>query len=481
MDSNLIFVDFRSGQLVGVVDLESRFHVTSILWVSDSLLYIGCSTGVLFAVNYSPGAEFPIEMRPVVTPFTSPITALALDPMRGFLGVGCAGDAFVFSRPKFEDINSWELVDHIPTPSNNLQGLVTSLIFYTTPTGESQLFIGYAKEGFCIWRGPHNHQPTPQIYNADKGICSIGSAVLSADGRFIAVVTLDHAIVLYPLTINGPAIYERQVIQTQESGPFFIVPIALTANNLVLRGTASGTVPVVDLQNGPVAPIINDPTEVVRALATYADKVVVGVSAPTGMGSQIKCYRDLAVSMSTQVSRLPKEANRPVFEVAIRQLEERSGSFRTLDANFATILQNRRIWTWMGLIWALVTILVIDPPELPDSINKTNAYAVPTTPAPFSNELAVLSFNRTTEYPTLGFLFSYCVLFIASRFSWWGTWCLSWCGYLFGAGFHMIIWMASVVPYTIRWVMTNLPRWLSAATCEVLQAFGDVEFCPKRG
>jgi hypothetical protein len=69
------------------------------------------------------------------------------------------------------------------------------------------------------------------------------------------------------MTEAGPELHERQTIQNQEQAGFRpIVPIVLGANNLVLRGSASGSVPVIDLQHGPLAPIQNDPQEVIRTL-----------------------------------------------------------------------------------------------------------------------------------------------------------------------------------------------------------------------
>jgi hypothetical protein len=87
------------------------------------------------------------------------------------------------------------------------------------------------------------------------------------DGSFIAIVTLDHSIVIYPMTEAGPALHERRTIENQEQAGFRpIVPIALGAGNLILRGSASGSVPVIDPQNGPLAPIQNDPQEIIRTL-----------------------------------------------------------------------------------------------------------------------------------------------------------------------------------------------------------------------
>ncbi|KAG8708236.1 hypothetical protein FRC08_000046 [Ceratobasidium sp. 394] len=312
LDSNLIFVDFKTGQLIGVLDFESRFHVTAILWCSDSLLYVGCSTGALFAINYNPTNKSPISMHPLpLKSFNAPISALALDPVRNFLAVGSGGDTSVFSRPASGANDAWDLLDHIPAPAEGRVGLVTALGFLGSSLNSRQLFIGHAKAGFCMWYAPHNYQRTP--YSADGSVCTIGSAAFSADGRFIAIATLDHSIVIYPMSQHGPVVRQRQLLQNNEQAGYRpIIPIAL-ANNLILKGSTSGRVPIVDLNSGPLAPIESSPQEVIRALTTDSDKVVVGSSNAAGGASQIKCYLDRTSSLSIYVQSQLND-DQPVFE-----------------------------------------------------------------------------------------------------------------------------------------------------------------------
>ncbi|KAG8683054.1 hypothetical protein FRC08_014552, partial [Ceratobasidium sp. 394] len=61
----------------------------------------------------------------------------------------------------------------------------------------------------------------------------------------------------------------------------------------------TGKVPIVDLHGGPLDPIENAPQEVIRALTTYHDKVIVGLSDTNGRTSQIKCYLDRTSSLPT--------------------------------------------------------------------------------------------------------------------------------------------------------------------------------------
>ncbi|KAG9097670.1 hypothetical protein FRC06_007325, partial [Ceratobasidium sp. 370] len=317
LDSNILFINFQTGQLLGVLDFKGHFYVTSLLWCTDSLLYAGCSNGVLYAIAYRPANKHPIAMQSILNPFDNPITALALDPARNLLVVGSGGDTIIFSRPA-HGAPVWNLVDHVPPPAAGRHGLVTALGFWGSSLEGYQLFIGYAKAGFCVWYDPGNYRQTP--YGGDVSICSIGSAAISTDGKFVAIATLDHSVVIYPLQRTGLVIDRRQVVQNQEQAGYRpIVPIALMADKLILRGSTSGCIPVMDLHTGPLAPIQGDPGQIIRALTTYDDKVVVGSSDTAGHLSQIKCYSDRMSSTSICAWVQPNSDN-PVFVVTIDEL-----------------------------------------------------------------------------------------------------------------------------------------------------------------
>ncbi|KAG9091914.1 hypothetical protein FS749_016142 [Ceratobasidium sp. UAMH 11750] len=498
LDSNLIFVDFRNSKLIGVVKFESCFHVTAIIWVSDSLLYAGCNNGVLFAVTFHPTNKNPIFMRAILKPFNTPVNALSLDPIRSFLAVGSLGNMFIFSRSVYGDADSWTFVNHIPAPSEERHGLVTALGFYNTPTrSDQQLFIGYAKEGFCVWHGPHNYLRTP--YRTDDRVCGIGSAALSSDGQFIAIVTLDHSIVIYPLTPDGPAVPDWQLLPNQEqSGPQPIVPIAL-ADNLVLRGTTFGVVPIINLQSGPLPPIQDGSRSIIRALTVCVTAFTTTVLRSPHFFSKKDLWQkgchltlpDLAHARSL------KEIDEPIFEVATGELEEQLGSYRTLDglgfrkfdlvckslaaclsARILRQLRRPQTWRMFGMIWMLALILVVDPPLLPGQTN-INPGTVQTQSRLTSTAMSTHRTTPRTEYPTLGYLISYGGRFVAVRFMWWGTWALAGLIYLVGQIFMALVWMFSIVPYTIQLTVTVVPAFLSAMICDVLQVYGDVAICPR--
>ncbi|KAG8708094.1 hypothetical protein FRC11_006797, partial [Ceratobasidium sp. 423] len=39
LDSNLVFMELTTGNVVSIIKFESRFHVTAMAWASDSILY----------------------------------------------------------------------------------------------------------------------------------------------------------------------------------------------------------------------------------------------------------------------------------------------------------------------------------------------------------------------------------------------------------------------------------------------------------
>ncbi|KAG9124945.1 hypothetical protein FRC07_009599, partial [Ceratobasidium sp. 392] len=362
LDSNMLFMDAHTGALVAVLDFKSRFHVTKTCWCTDLILYAGCSDGLLYMIVITLEKK-SIAMRPILGPFSAPVTALALDSARNLLAVGCGGDTYIFSGSTHEAA-TWRLINHISSPAAGRCGFVTTLGFWGNAFEGHWLFIGHAKAGFCIWYGPDNYRRVP--YGLDGYATSISDAAISNDGTFIAIVTLDHSVIVYPLHRTGPIIDRQQVLHNQEQAGYRpIVPIALIADKLILQGSASGSVPIFDIRSGPLTPIHNDSTQVVRALVTFENKVIIGLSGTAGQASQISCYLDQSTSTSTSALSVHLNHDNPLFEVIIDNLEESSGGlvpaiskignrllsyiilFTRLFLRLVSILRCRRTWILM--------------------------------------------------------------------------------------------------------------------------------------
>lgn len=85
-----------------------------------------------------------------------------------------------------------------------------------------------------------------------------GHGVVSTDQKSIAISTLYQTAVLYPLTDSGPAVDRGKTYFFRETIGFAAVqvPIALTAGNILLKGTASGEVGVWDSEQKQLRSIV---------------------------------------------------------------------------------------------------------------------------------------------------------------------------------------------------------------------------------
>ncbi|QRW13279.1 transmembrane protein [Ceratobasidium sp. AG-Ba] len=363
---------------------DGRFYATTLRWDSESVLYAGCLDGRLLVVDFSPASNPPVSIRPVpLKLFGAAVTALALDPLRNMLAVGYAGKTSIISRPPSGHDGLWKILDTIPEPCEGPHGTVTTIGFVGESFTNRRLIIGHAKAGFCTWTAPGEYHSTP--YDPQGLVCSIGSATFSIDGRFIAIATLDHSLVIYPMSQKGgPVVHQRQALPNYEHATHRpIIPIALAANNLVLRGSTTGKVSIIDLQSGPLAPLEHGPEEMVRSLTTYNDRVVVGLSDATGEVSKIKCYLDRTSPLPNYV-RLQKTSEDPLFEIGIGDLEKKNSLVARIArskfadfvrscyaksskriAHWSTLVYSRDTWIVLGVLWMFLVMLVVDPPSIP--------------------------------------------------------------------------------------------------------------------
>ncbi|KAF8594169.1 hypothetical protein BDV93DRAFT_565699 [Ceratobasidium sp. AG-I] len=276
-DATLLFVDFKTGVAIGTLDFESRFYVTSAVWRTDSIIVAGCSNGVLYHIEYDHKSQKPLSMRSLLDTMPSPIRTLAVDTFRGRLAIGCGGDVYIYACSNAGATEKWARIDHVLAPCSGPHGLVTGLCFFGSSLGGLRLFIGHAMAGWNIWTGPHSYRRTPSSLSGQ--VCSIGSATVSSDGLTIAISTLEQSIVTYLLQDDGPISTSKVEFGYKEKTDYRpIVLIALTANNLVMKGTTSGDVPILDCQSGNTTSLHQGPHQMIRTLTTHGDKVLVGSS-----------------------------------------------------------------------------------------------------------------------------------------------------------------------------------------------------------
>ncbi|KAG8779703.1 hypothetical protein FRC12_023934 [Ceratobasidium sp. 428] len=501
-DKDMVFVDFSSGTVVGTLDVSlGFFHVTSGVWRTDGRLYLGCSDGQAFQLDFDPGNPRPLSMRRLLTIETdhkTSIRALAFDPLRHLIAAGCGNEVYIYSQSMVRNSEEWNCVERIPGPCEGNKGTVTSLSFYGQSLDNRCLFIGHAMAGFCVGKSPGKFQRTAK----GESVSSIGSATISSDERFIAISSLDQSIVTYPLGPNGPVIRDQREFLFHEQTEYSpIVPIALTSGNLIFKGTASGDVPVLDSLHGPLAPIQLGAKRIVRTLTTHGDRLVVG-SSDAGefqQGSRVECYSTGSGGADKVKERAHPNAAFPRFNLTLDDVLQHEQNLlatlineskvyldvakRVLSAllRLCKTLRSRLIrrktvklmfWTWL-----LTVILIVDPPSTADNneqasegVHKSGsdlmARAPPVVRAP------PVAGQAKPKNPGLTYLVTVLITFIISRFSLWGMWVLA----LIGSGCaKCLVFLGKLcllVPAAYVYLTTKGPESLADAVCDALKEQG---------
>ncbi|KAG9076179.1 hypothetical protein FRC06_009654, partial [Ceratobasidium sp. 370] len=439
-DKDMVFVDFHSGIVLGTVDLSSGcFHITSSVWRTDSRLYIGSSDGQAFQVDFDPTTPCPISMRRLLklpTDQKIPIRVLAFDSFRHIIAIGLGAEVHIYLQSTAYDSGEWNCIERISGPCGGNQGIVTTLCFFGQSLANRCLFIGHAMAGFCVWRSPGNYEHTPM----GKNVSSM-SATISSDERFIAISSLDQSIVTYPLGPDGPVLLDQREFPFREQTEYSpIVPIALTSNNLIFKGTASRDVPVLDSTNGPMAPIHLGAKRIVRTLTTHGDKVVIGSSdaADFHHGSQVECYSTgLAI---TQQKWSHSKYTLPYFKLTLSDIlpPEQHKPVNKIQAYLGIIgkvwIMVCRVWDMLQpclirrttikalfLIWLLAVILTVDPPYVIMSASGAKPNPEPGHRGSIEVSFAHYQPSRPTN-PSLAYLLAYLLTFVLSRFMLWAMW-----------------------------------------------------------
>ncbi|KAG8732125.1 hypothetical protein FRC11_000609, partial [Ceratobasidium sp. 423] len=150
-NGSMLFLDYKAGSLVGILDLESHFYATAAVWRSDTTLVFGCSNGIVYHLDFEHKSKRPISIRALIKPLRSPIRCIAFDTFRDMLAIGCDGEVWIYVRSVRSGDTSaepWDCVDHILAPCAGPASLVTALCFFGTALSCRHLFIGHAKAGW---------------------------------------------------------------------------------------------------------------------------------------------------------------------------------------------------------------------------------------------------------------------------------------------------------------------------------------------
>lgn len=124
---------------------------------------------------------------------------------------------------------------------------------------------------------------------------------MSADKRSIAISTLDHSIVTYPLDKDGPILKSKKEFSTRDQTKWSpVVPVAMTSSGLTVGGTGKGEVPIICTGSdaGEMSRIRHG-----EQFATYMSLIINDVNQRSKITS-FECLRSV-VSLSVAITRAP--------------------------------------------------------------------------------------------------------------------------------------------------------------------------------
>ncbi|KAG8681394.1 hypothetical protein FRC08_015668, partial [Ceratobasidium sp. 394] len=275
-----------------------------------------------------------------------------------------------------------------------------------------------------LWSFPHKYRRTP--YATNGRTCSVGSIALSSDESFVAISTLEQSIVTYALSADGPILESKAEVGLNEDTKFRpIVPIAVTSNNLVMKGTASeGVIPIFDLRSSVTASLEHGTHRTIRTLTTRGDRVIVGstdVSGDINGSCIVKCYSSL---MSEQQDRLYSGTSKPPFRVVWADVKPLS------DPGYDSIWYKNTIGFLMRMggpkVIMIVFLLVLAgmAVETPGQPLQAKKQAVQPDYAGYTKELSVLRVRfepNVPRNPTLWQILRYIIGFALAQMAIWGT------------------------------------------------------------
>lgn len=219
-------------------------------------------------------------MSPLLAPMPQQVRALALDMSENMLAVGYGNVTTILTREGGPKSGVWNQIEQVQGPCHNRSGLVNALLFFPVRFGPSRLLIAYTEAGWryvpslsvlqtivgyyivvSTWSrsgliqraSPDQNHNVCRVYvNFPCDACYYtyclisGRATLSADKSSLAISTLDHSIVTYPLDKNGPILKMKKEHATRDRTKWSpMVLVAVTSSGLTLGGTGMGEVPII--------------------------------------------------------------------------------------------------------------------------------------------------------------------------------------------------------------------------------------------
>ncbi|KAG8704968.1 hypothetical protein FRC08_001918 [Ceratobasidium sp. 394] len=327
---------------------------------------------------------------------------------------------------------------------------------------------------------------TPHTTNGQ--VCTIGSIAVSADETFMAISTLQQSIVTYTLSVDGPVLGSKVEVKYEEGTDYRpIVPVALTPNNLVLKGTVSdGIISILDTRTGTTSSLKHGQRQTIRTLTTLGDKVLVGstnVSGDIQSSYSIKCYSSL---VTEQQDRLYSGDAKPMFRIAwsaVRPLEAgRSWHFSITGTpgiifrHLQLSMQHRKVWVVFMVFLFLSTITAINPAgkkSSKDTNKKDPSRAQNSTPT-LGRILYHMAYYMVTQLAALA---AYTALFVKRHVVSVIQFTIS----MVVFGMKWLFQAVCFIPRSVAFVINEVPNLIATVICDILREHALSDICSEAG
>ncbi|KAG9091290.1 hypothetical protein FS749_016656 [Ceratobasidium sp. UAMH 11750] len=212
-DDKLSLLDTQTGCVAGILSFDDTKQVTSMTWISDSTLLIGDSCGHVqagtLAFRRNMGTDTVMELSTVAHETLHAILALAYDPDTGLFAYADRNNSLLVFRLHLEQssVKTCQLIDQRMGVSP--LGNVTEIKFFgsVTITQTKSLFIGM-EFSTGIWMGEKH-----PIIEFKINHFSVAKAVISQDGRMMAIITPELRVIIWPLLPSGPDYSDERTFQ----------------------------------------------------------------------------------------------------------------------------------------------------------------------------------------------------------------------------------------------------------------------------
>ncbi|KAG8781787.1 hypothetical protein FRC12_021510 [Ceratobasidium sp. 428] len=464
-DGTVFFATVDSGVPAGIVDFGDHMFVLCATWRTGSAVLIGCTNGVLYELLINPkNTLHPASMYPLLGPLPQQIISIAIDNtgLHTLLAVGYGSRTAVYAHtpPGHE----WTKIKDIEGPSDDRSSLVNSLFFFGET--ERKLFVGYAEEGWGVWKYGGNTNMEYFSPTHFPSICRIGQARLSPDRQSVSISTLDQSIATYKMSDRGPIPETIKAFPLQvpvSASP--ILPVAHTSTDLILGGTGAGDVPIVKSRHAAVPRLHQGDGHLIRTITPHGSSILVGSTGPKNEVI-LKCFSQKFWAgqrawMRRQAPGTPFRVTLADVLVSANEAVKRTTPQTESKGSFTKLIWSGKVKVAI-VVWSILTILVLSstPPG-------GKSYVVQPSE---STQTGVVKAESNRHYLWISFGLEQLYYYVQHQTVEWNHW--------FWSNLSNFFAEASKIPAGIfNALMIKLAEWI----CNKFEIYRTLGICPKVG